>query len=116
MKKLNEIALPENYAAILGDVAREVQISMGDVFRNIILFGSYSRGDYNSDSDIDLLILISDENTNKYKPLVAEISGRILAEYCIVISMIVVSESFFEDCAGVMDLLINVKNEGVAII
>lgn len=31
----------------------------------IILFGSYARGDYNSDSDIDIVFIIDDKSENK---------------------------------------------------
>ena len=34
---------------------------LGERLKKIILYGSYARGDYNSSSDIDIMILTDDE-------------------------------------------------------
>lgn len=38
----------------------------GTHLRQVILYGSYARGDYNSDSDVDIMILLVDYKTNSY--------------------------------------------------
>ncbi|WP_245859940.1 nucleotidyltransferase domain-containing protein [Spirosoma aerolatum] len=35
----------------------------------MVLYGSYARGDYDEESDIDLMVLLNDENVNTYAEL-----------------------------------------------
>ena len=46
---------------ILTEVKKYLIESFGDKIRQVILYGSYARGDYNRDSDIDVLIVVSDD-------------------------------------------------------
>ena len=43
---------------LLKDYALSVKSMYGTLLEKIILYGSYARGDYNEDSDIDILILL----------------------------------------------------------
>jgi hypothetical protein len=38
-----------------------LQSLYGDRLNGIVLFGSYARGDYDEESDIDLMMLLNDE-------------------------------------------------------
>ena len=40
-------------------------VSRIDPYATLILYGSYARGNYNKDSDIDLLVLINKENITR---------------------------------------------------
>jgi predicted nucleotidyltransferase len=46
---------------ILKDLKRDLKEALGEKLSEVILFGSYSRGDFTQYSDIDLLILIDCE-------------------------------------------------------
>jgi uncharacterized protein len=43
-------------------VKRELTALYGDRLAKVILYGSYARGDYREDSDIDFLVVFSDES------------------------------------------------------
>jgi len=45
----------EKVKRILTGVKKYLIESFGDKIRQVILYGSYARGDYNRDSDIDIL-------------------------------------------------------------
>ena len=44
----------EKIKKILTEVKKYLIESFGDKIRQVILYGSYARGDYNKDSDIEL--------------------------------------------------------------
>jgi len=43
---------------ILSSVTQQAQALFGSTLKNVILFGSYARGDYDAESDIDIMILV----------------------------------------------------------
>ncbi|OYT33339.1 hypothetical protein B6U96_16125 [Archaeoglobales archaeon ex4484_92] len=51
----------EKVKRILAEVKKYLIENYGDEIRHVILYGSHARGDYNRDSDIDILIVVSDE-------------------------------------------------------
>ena len=53
--------MDEKIKKILTEVKKYLIESFGDKIRRVILYGSYARGDYNRDSDIDVLIVVSDD-------------------------------------------------------
>lgn len=89
-----------------------------DVFKNhldsVILYGSYARGDFDPESDIDIMIIadITEESINRFT---SELRNRIyqyeLENDC-VISLCVVSKSIFERYKGVVPFYQNVIREG----
>jgi predicted nucleotidyltransferase len=77
--------------------------------KKIILFGSYARGDYDEESDIDILI-IGDVPQRE----ISFLSAEILLKYGEVISAIVKSEEEFEKYKN-FSFYKNVLKEGVVI-
>jgi hypothetical protein len=47
-------ALPAIVAAIVDDIAKELRVEFGAGYRGLIVVGSYARGDWHEESDIDL--------------------------------------------------------------
>ncbi len=39
----------------------------GDRLAKVILYGSYARGDFHEESDIDFLVVLTDENVERHK-------------------------------------------------
>ncbi len=44
----------------LAELSKKIREKFGNDVEKIILFGSYARGDYDKDSDIDLLVIVKD--------------------------------------------------------
>lgn len=86
----------------------------GERMRGIYLFGSYARGDYRDDSDVDVLIVLSGtvrpgEEINRYSQIVADICLR----HDLLISTVPVAEEWFHK--QVEPLFESVLREGVAV-
>lgn len=84
---------------------------------SIILYGSYARGDYDNESDIDIMILadIPVESCHQYSMDLVNLLSDLELEYDIVISPNVVSLSIFKKYKKIMPFYSNVEKDGVKI-
>jgi hypothetical protein len=51
---------------IVREFKAALQALYGDRLADVILYGSYARGDYDDESDIDLMIVLNDDRVNTY--------------------------------------------------
>ena len=67
MKLIRDTTLKNTcvYIKIMADdyleISKKIKEKFGEKVANIILFGSYARGDYSEESDIDILIIVKDK-------------------------------------------------------
>lgn len=102
---------------ILQRVVNESKNIFGVKLKSVILFGSYARGDFDEESDIDVLILVdlpSDELVN-YRTQIDSICGALLWEYGIVISVIEKDVKTYNQYSEVLPFYKNIAKEGVKI-
>lgn len=64
---------------ILSSFKREIKEILGKNFQDLILFGSYARGEESTESDIDLLVVLKKEE--KRKTEYWQILGNTIIEY-----------------------------------
>lgn len=92
---------------------RALQERLRDRLRQVILFGSRSRGDSEPDSDYDCLVIL-DEVSPGVRESIDEVVGQILYQYNAVFSVHPVSEERYLE--RVYDpLLMNVRREGITL-
>ena len=85
----------------------------GDKIKEIILYGSYARGEATKDSDIDLLVLIDDSiNPSDVRKSLSDLLLDILLEKGELISVVVLPKSFFDYN---YPFVINVRKEGIKV-
>lgn len=99
---------------ILSEVKKELKELYKDDLVDIILYGSYARGDYNENSDIDLLVVLkSIETAGKETDKIVDVIYDISLEYNTLISVVPVS---YDDYKSINSpLLLNVRQEGVLV-
>ena len=58
-----------NVYELIDEYVEDVKDLFGEHLRAVILFGSYARGDFREDSDVDIMILIDfdDNETERYR-------------------------------------------------
>ncbi|MCL0048436.1 nucleotidyltransferase domain-containing protein [Dehalococcoidia bacterium] len=82
--------------------------------RDVILYGSYVRGERTEDSDIDVLVLIdSSLDPFEVRRSLSDLLFNILLEDGELISVAVLREDFFENYN--YPFMLNVKREGVRV-
>ena len=106
--------IPQTIKTALIDVKSSLKKIYGDTLKDIILYGSYARGDYTKGSDIDLIILLKDmkepiAERKKYFEAIWELDLK----YDTVISIIPFKEEEYRTRR--LPLIINAKREGFSI-
>ncbi len=88
-----------NVYELIDEYVEDVKDLFGEHLRAVILFGSYARGDFREDSDVDIMILIDfdDNETERYREKLSELNYDYLDKYGIFIQCIVKNEAFFNN-------------------
>ena len=102
---------------ITGEVSRRVQELLGGSLRDIILFGSYARGDYDEESDIDIMVLADIEESERrvWQLKMNRISSRVSLDNDITVCIMLNNKSLFEQRLPILPFYRNVINDGVPI-
>ncbi len=114
--KTDTQTIPESIAPLLAKLISELRSLLGRNLHQVILYGSYSRGDFSGDSDIDVLVLTEGADVKNYNKLAAEISLRYLLEYGKLISLIFKDRNYYDNWKSTMDLFISVEEEGMVLV
>lgn len=105
---------------ILKQFAKKAREIFGDKLVEVILFGSYARGDYDKESDVDVTILadISQGSETSYYPQIVKAMGEIDEEfeYSVLLSPVVISSQLFDEWKNDLPFYKNIVSEGVEII
>ena len=104
----NTKILLEQYTEILQKI-------YGNHLRRVILYGSYARGDYTKDSDIDIMILLdmSDMDIKQYRHDLSGETFEFNMDHDLDIKSIAKSEIHFQKWVDVYPFCTNVMKEGV---
>ena len=109
--------MTESIQNILVLFSQEVKEILGCDLRKIIVYGSYARGDFSENSDIDIMILTSrsEEEIQSVEYELYDVAFDFLMEYGVDISVIVKNEEHFNYWLGALPFYDNVEKEGVVI-
>lgn len=103
---------------ILKEVRKIYEEVYGDKLVKVILYGSYARGDYDSESDIDVAGIVDGEKYNVNKNFDAVISrlSDIDLEYNIIISPDVITYKDFSNYRSISGYYRNIEKQGIEIV
>lgn len=93
-----------------------LELLKDDVYR-ILLYGSYARGDFTSESDVDIMIVLNCEKDKikLYRKQISVLASRIGLKNDIEISLLLRDRETFENGQKILPFYRNVVNEGVAL-
>jgi predicted nucleotidyltransferase len=105
-------------ALITNTVAKAARAELGDRLTDVILYGSYARGDYKDWSDIDIMIVVQadDYEVNQIKELLTEALWDLIYATNLLLSIVVVSVTRYEQYKSALPFYTNVAREGRRIV
>lgn len=110
--------MPNSVANIVAKFSEHVEKLFGNKLSKIILYGSYARGDYHDNSDVDIMILVKmsdDEEIRKCENELYDMVYDIEMETGADISPIVQKEDHFEYWVDTLPFYRNVRDEGIVL-
>ena len=102
---------------VLSIVAQQAKTILSDRLDCVILFGSYARGDYDDESDVDIMILADIDNAdiNDYTRQIYDKIYELELELDCVLSLCIVPQDRFYKFKDILPFYRNVDREGVKI-
>lgn len=105
----------EKLKSLLPGIEKRIRTDFGRKVLKIILFGSYARGDYDNESDIDILVIVDDEELEIYRKKRIELTTYYLDKEDILLSIVIERASIAERYKNHSPFLISVHQEGIVI-
>ncbi|WP_051585856.1 nucleotidyltransferase domain-containing protein [Caldanaerobius polysaccharolyticus] len=105
----------------LKEILKEIENNMVSLFNNklenIILYGSYARGDYSCDSDVDIMVLVNEgeEDLKKYDDKITDIMVDLSLKHGILVSLYVQSVQSYKKYIEILPLFRNIEKECIRI-
>ena len=107
--------MQENLKKALQDFINQAEQIYKNHIQQIILYGSYARGDYHAESDVDIMVLVDlpQEGLLEYRKQLMSRVFDINLQYDTMIVPVTVNAAHFHDWLPVYPFYQNVMNEGV---
>ncbi|MBQ9228489.1 MAG: nucleotidyltransferase domain-containing protein [Eubacterium sp.] len=102
---------------ISGEVAEEAKRLLGDKLDAVVLYGSYARGDYDDESDIDIMVRVKcgKDEIKDYKLIFVDKGSDLSLKHDVTVSILVYDTETYERYKNYLPFLENVEREGVKI-
>lgn len=102
-------------ASILKEYVENLKNIYGADLLQVSLFGSYARGDYGPDSDIDILLIVRGNDAHKYiyRDDLCEMSMDFNMKYEVWIEVIAIDSEYFYKWRNRDSFLLNVAKDEV---
>lgn len=107
--------MPIRINHLLKQYVNQIKELYGQHLKSVILYGSYARGDYREDSDIDIMILlnIADLEIENYGQQLSDMTYDFNMDYDVDIKPIAKSDAHFRYWLKAYPFYANVEREGI---
>lgn len=114
---VNNAILSEKAQTVSKDVVKGILDNLSDIIDEVVLYGSYARGDYTDESDIDFMVIMNcpPEEVPQYRRQACKVSSRIGLENDIVVSIMLQDRQTFDRWLGAEIFFQNVKRDGIVL-
>lgn len=107
----------EQINLIMREMVDEYRRLYGEQLKQVYLYGSYARGDFDEESDIDIVALIdmelSDSERIKYRKQLTSFSSQLGMKYDVLISPSTINYNTFKEYVAALPYYQNIQKEGV---
>lgn len=102
---------------ILCEFRNKTKSIMGDSLKQMILYGSYARGDYRDNSDMDIMVLteLTDDRIIQIEDEIFDAAYDIELKYGVPISVNIKNERHFKNWVNSLPYYSNIQKEGIII-
>ena len=109
--------MPQTIQTLLNQYLSEVKKIYGAHLKRVILYGSYARGDYTADSDIDIMLLVDllPEDMDAYSDALSELGYEYNVENDIWMMPVVKNIQHFRQWVAAYPFYTKVQKEGVVL-
>ena len=109
--------MPSKVDSILKEFIEEISKLLGNRLKKVILYGSYARGDYDKNSDIDIMVLtdFNDQELVQYRMKIRDIACDLELENDIVISPLVRNIEKYNKRIDIIPFYMNINKDGVVL-
>ena len=109
--------MPQTMQTLLARYVTEVQKIYGSHLKSVILYGSYARGDFTQESDVDIMVLVDlpADKMDEYSDALAEVDYEYNVNYDIWMMPVVKNVEHFNRWVSAYPFYSNVQREGVVL-
>ena len=109
--------MPQTMQTLLDRYVTEVQKIYGSHLKSVILYGSYARGDFTQESDVDIMVLVDlpADKMDEYSDALAEVDYEYNVNYDIWMMPVVKNVEHFNRWVSAYPFYSNVQREGVVL-
>lgn len=109
--------MPHGIQNELDEFVTLVKECFGESLKSVIVYGSYARGDYNENSDIDIMILVTlpESQIKQSENRIYDDAFDLELKYGKVLSPVIKNQDFFEYWSDTLPFYRNIKTEGVQV-
>jgi len=102
---------------LLKEAKCELTKLFGSKLLHVVLYGSYARGDFNNESDIDVMVIVDMDKVllQKYRRRVSALANEIDLKYNVLLSIILQDNQSFVKYQNVLPFYQNIIKEGIKI-
>lgn len=111
--------IPNKINNIINEFLKGINEILGNRVKKVILYGSYARGDFNKNSDIDIMILtdLTDDELVKYRSEISDLAYDIEFDnnFDVTLSPLIKNIDRFNYWLEALPFYMNVQKEGVVL-
>ena len=111
--KNDDFSPPNEIKHLIKEFKKSIIKVIHDKFASLIIFWSYSRGDFSFGSDIDLLVLLNSDLTVTEDKEISDIASDLSLRFDVVISCFRIKHKEFIEYQT--PFLMNIRNEGLRV-
>ena len=109
--------MPQTTNNLLNQYVELIKSIYGNNLKRVILYGSYARGDYSYESDIDIMILVDipENDIKNYRHQLSDVTFDFNMDNDVDIKPLAKSEKLFDKWSDNYPFYSNISREGVTI-
>ena len=98
-------------------VAAEAKLRLGELLEAVVLYGSYARGDYDDESDVDIMVRVicAKDQLGRYRHILSDVASELSLAYDVTVSVSIVDTETFHRYRRFLPYFENVEREGIKI-